>query len=99
MAMKHLEPNLSLLWRTSILNGWARLIDVLPISSLLIRLLINSPAGLETDSPSDGSGIRRCTFTLHKQGSDIKSDIIWRWSEVPKQMHSRCEKPAITFAW
>lgn len=56
-------------------------------------------SGLETDSPSDGSGIRRCTFTLHKQGSDIKSDIIWRWSEVPKQMHSRCEKPAITFAW
>lgn len=56
-------------------------------------------SSLETDSASDGSGIRRCTFTLHKQGSDIKSDIIWRWSEVPKQMHSRCEKPAITFAW
>ncbi|KAG1892675.1 hypothetical protein F4604DRAFT_1700963 [Suillus subluteus] len=53
----------------------------------------------ETDSPSDGSGVRRCTFTLHKQGSDIKSDIVWRWSEVPKQTHSRCEKHAIIFAW
>lgn len=53
----------------------------------------------ETDFLSDGSGIRRCALTLHKQGSDIKSDIVWRWSEVPEQTHSRCERLAITFAW
>ncbi|KAG2152024.1 hypothetical protein BD769DRAFT_1623684 [Suillus cothurnatus] len=53
----------------------------------------------ETDSPPDGSGARRCTLTLHKQGSDFESDIVWRWSEVPKQTHSRCEKLVITFAW
>ncbi|KAG1755903.1 hypothetical protein EDB19DRAFT_1663604 [Suillus lakei] len=53
---------------------------------------------LETDSPSDGSGVRRCTFTLHKQGSDIESDIMWRWSEVPERTHSY-EKLATTFAW
>jgi hypothetical protein len=53
----------------------------------------------ETDSPPDGSGARRCTLTLHKQGSGFESDIVWRWSEVPKQTHSRCEKLVITFAW
>ncbi|KAG2158863.1 uncharacterized protein EDB93DRAFT_1116767 [Suillus bovinus] len=41
----------------------------------------------ETDSSSDGSGVRRCTLTLHKQGSDIKSDIMWRWAEVPERTH------------
>lgn len=53
----------------------------------------------DTNSLSDGSEVRRCTLTLHKQGSDIKSDIVWRWSEVPERAHSRCEGLAIAFSW
>ncbi|KAG2058878.1 hypothetical protein BDR06DRAFT_875496 [Suillus hirtellus] len=48
---------------------------------------------------SDGSEVRRCTLTLHKQGSDIQSDIVWRWSEVPERAHSHCEGLAIAFSW
>lgn len=53
----------------------------------------------DTNSLSDGSEVRRCTLTLHKQGSDIKSDIMWRWSEVPERAHSRCEGLTIAFSW
>lgn len=53
----------------------------------------------DTNSLSDGSEVRRCTLTLHKQGSDIRSDIVWRWSEVPERAHSRCEGLAIAFSW
>ncbi|KAG2146627.1 hypothetical protein DEU56DRAFT_785527 [Suillus clintonianus] len=53
----------------------------------------------ETDFPSDGSGVRRCTLTLHKQGSDIRTDIMWRWSEVLERTHSRYDEPTTTFFW
>ncbi|KAG0705466.1 hypothetical protein DFH29DRAFT_906622 [Suillus ampliporus] len=53
----------------------------------------------DPDSPSDGSGARRCTLTLHKQGSDPRTDIMWQWSEVPERTHGHYEEPVITFAW
>lgn len=52
----------------------------------------------DDDSPS-GDGVRRCTFTLHKQGSDILTDVVWKWSEIPGQTHSHDEKPTTAFAW
>jgi len=51
----------------------------------------------DNNYPSDG--VRRCTLTLHKQGSDIGTEILWKWSEIPGQTHSRDEKPATTFTW
>ncbi|KAJ8595363.1 hypothetical protein M405DRAFT_857439 [Rhizopogon salebrosus TDB-379] len=53
----------------------------------------------DDDSPSEGDGVRRCALTLHKQGSDILTDIVWEWSEIPGQTHSRDEKPTTAFAW